>query len=1354
MRALFLALLASTAIGADGNRLAYLDDDSPFWPTAKSPKFITPQWIGEEGVEAAVILSIDDLREPEKYEAYIRPVLERLKKIDGHAPFSIFCCKFDPAHPQFQTWLKEGVSLEVHTVDHPCPCLGKMDFAAASRTTHDCVDLLARIPGNKPVAFRMPCCDSMNSSSPRFFAEILSGKSAEGRWLSASSSVSMIFTDGENRARFAKYQPQEHRPPVKVTFDRYSGDIADYPYPYMVGKKCIEFPFVVPSDWQGYNALGAKNPQMLADWKAALDTTVTAKGTMTLVLHPHGWSDPAQLVEFVDYAVAQYGKRVKFLSIREAMERIEKNAFGGQPPRADDGDDNEVRMLDLNSDGLMDVVAKRTRLWNPELKKWIECETPTYVRWARFGIIRGALCLHIATNAWEWQSETWVPAPELLKGLPEPVTQGLQGSIRYLRLLDFDSDGRSEFIVTTPWKNHIFEWSQPERRWVEAGFQLPDGISPFQVGPELHLLQYWDNGLRFVDLNGDGFLDIFQSNEHGYAIHLWAGKIRNDLGWTRGWSHKVAVSPAAMPPFTNDTILPFVKDGKNYGAWFHKDHVVWQNEDTAKLEAHVSRISFKDLIAVPIPPIKSPAESQKCFIPRPGFTVELVAAEPLVESPVAFEWDAHGRLWVVEMRDYPLGMDGKGEPGGRIKILTDEDGDGRYDKATIFADGLQFPTGVFPCYDGAIVAAAPDILFLSDNDDTNDNVAPADVKYPMFTGFTPGNQQHRMNGFEWGLDGWLYGANGDSGGTIRIVDTSRSPSVIKESPVVKISGRDFRFHPSGDRIEPESGQTQYGRRRDDWGNWFGNNNPTWLWHYTIEDRYLRRNPQLAVKSVRRVTNGDTRVFPAYKLADAPTRLNQPQTLGNVTSANSPTPYRDELFGPDFATSVFISEPMYNIVHREVFVPDGATFTSRRADDEKEREFLASTDLWFRPTMLKTGPDGALYIADMHRFVLEHPEWIAPETQSRMDLRAGANTGRIWRVFPTGKKPRKIPSLENLDDKELATALDSPSGWQRDTVQRLLIQNQSAGEAAKTAAPILRRHLRAAKNPKVRVQAIATLVTLDAFTPDDLRTTLRDAHPQVRVQALRAAEKLTQVVPSVLDAMTLCADDPEFIVRRQLALSLGAFRDDDANTGDEVGSTLSRLAERDGDNEQMRVAIMSSLRPEDALFKSLNTAPAAIAKVPELRKPTTPDRAKVIATYASVPKLNGDAARGQQLFKAQCALCHRLKGEGIEVGPDLAMTATKPDDWMLTAIFDPNAAVEPRYAAHLVKLKAGGELTGIIASETANNITLRLPGGTEQAVLRSDFAAVKPLGKSLMPEGIEAALKPQDVADVLAWLRSR
>ncbi|MEQ1861468.1 MAG: PVC-type heme-binding CxxCH protein [Chthoniobacteraceae bacterium] len=1269
-----LALAAASACAADANRLTYLDDTSPFWPTPQSPKFTTPQWVGEPGVDAVVILAIDDMRESAKYETFLRPILDRLKRIDGRAPVSIMTNTVKPDDPQFAAWLKEGLSLDVHTLAHPCPMLGKMSLADAAKTYHGGVDLLASVPGNKPVAFRMPCCDSMNSASPRFFAEIFPHASGKGNTLAIDSSV-FTLPPGE---RFAKYFPTELRPPMKKTLGDYAGYIDDYPYPYVIGRSCWEFPCIVPSDWEALNVLGPNSPTMLDDWKAGLDRVVEQRGAFTAVFHPHGWSAPGQWIEFIDYSQKTYGKRVKFLTFREVLERLEKHALAGATLR-----ESGARLIDLNADGFMDVVTtKQTRVWQPDTQRWSEMATPFAV--ATFGIVRdGAVSAVSKAGAWTWRG-AW-QRDDALAGA---------GVLR-----DFDRDGVCERLAG----DGIFTWK--DGRWQPADFALPDGVAMLDA-------QGRDNGLRFADLNGDGFDDVIQSNDAGHAIHLWAGVVKANLGWKRGWPHLVAKGPP------DGKVLPFVKDGRDYGAWLHRGSIVWQNEFVATAEHESVSRTFKEIIAFEVPPDRSLADSLAAMRPRPGFSVELVAAEPLVEGPVAFEWDAQGRLWVAEMRDYPLGMDGKGKPGGVVKILTDPDGDGRYDKAVNFLEDLPFPTGVMPWRDGVLISASPDIIFARD---TNGD-GRADEKRVVFTGFREGNQQHRMNGFEWGLDGWIYGANGDSGGTIN---------------GVAISGRDFRFRPDSGEFEPESGQTQYGRRRDDWDNWFGNNNPTWVWHYTISDTYLRRNPKLAVKTTKQVLANypdSTRVFAVSEL---PIRFNQPQSAGHVTSGCSPAPYRDELFGAGFATSVFSCEPVHNVVHREVLTPDGATFTSKRADDERDREFLASTDPWFRPVYLKTGPDGALYVADFHRFALEHPEWIAPETQSRLDLRAGADKGRIYRVFPSSAKLRPVPNLAKLDTAALAAALDSPNGWQRDTAQRVLTER-----GAKDAAPSLRALVSKAPDAKVRVQALATLDTLHELDAKTIAAALRDNHPAVRVQALR-------VSTSFDDAMLACADDVDFTVRHQLALTLGNFRDERATTA------LAKLAGRDGDQPQMRIAIMSSLTPDSGLFAKLNKAAApTAAPAVVLPKPSTPDRAKVIASYASVANLKGDAARGRELFKQQCFICHRLKGEGLEVGPDLAMTADKPIDWLLTAIFDPNAAIEDRYKAQTIKLKAGGEMAGLISAETANNVVLKLPGGVELPVLRGDIASQQPSNRSLMPEGVETVMKPQDVADLLAWIRAK
>lgn len=919
---------------------------------------------------------------------------------------------------------------------------------------------------------------------------------------------------------------------------------------------------------------------------------------------------------------------------------------------------------------------------------------------ATFGIVHGGASSAITkSGAWTWKGGAWERDNALSAGLEAVPEDGR-------RLHDFDRDGACELLAN----RDIFTWDSKSQRWQAAAYALPQDCSVLDA-------QGRDNGLRFADLNADGFDDVIQSNDAGYAIYLWAGTVKANLGWSHGWPHLVAKGASNL---ARAKVLPFVKDGRDTGARFENDSIAWKSGADA---ADVSR-TFKEIIAFDMPPPMSPEDSRQAIRVRPGFAVELVASEPLIKAPAVFDWDAQGRLWVVEMPDYPLGMDGKGQPGGAVKILTDSDADGRYDQSTTFLEGLPFPTGIMPWRNGVIIAASPDILFATDTDDDG----RADEKRVLFTGFTEGNEQHRLNGFEWGLDGWLYGANGDSGGVVN---------------GVSISGRDFRFRPDSGEFEAESGQTQYRRMRDDWGNWFGNNNPTWLWHYTISDTHLRRNPKLAVNTTKRILANypdPTRVFAVSQMA---IRFNQPQAAGHVTSGCGSSPYRDALFGPAFATSVFACEPVHNVVHREMLTPDGATFTSKRSDDEQDREFLASTDPWFRPVMTRTGPDGALYIADYYRFVLEHPEWIAPETRSRIDLRAGADKGRIYRVVPNGVKLRPAPNLAKLDNAALVAALDSPNGWQRDTVQRLLYER-----AAKDTSPVLRQLAAKASQPNVRVQALAALDTLRSLDVGTVRAALHDADAHVRVQALRVSETLAQHLEELLPALLACTEDDDFTVRHQLALSLGAFRDARA------AAALEKLAEREGADVQMRLAIMSSLQPDSALFVKLNQAakPAA-APVLELPKPSTPDRAKVIASYATVAALKGSAERGHELFKQSCYVCHRFKGEGMEVGPDLGMVADKPTDWLITAIFDPNAAMEDRFKTQTLKLKSGVEMAGIISAETANNIVLRLPGGVDFPVLRDDIERQQATARSLMPDGLEAALKPQDVADLIAYLRS-
>ena len=291
---------------------------------------------------------------------------------------------------------------------------------------------------------------------------------------------------------------------------------------------------------------------------------------------------------------------------------------------------------------------------------------------------------------------------------------------------------------------------------------------------------------------------------------------------------------------------------------------------------------------------------------------------------------------------------------------------------------------------------------------------------------------------------------------------------------------------------------------------------------------------------------------------------------HVTSANSPTPYRDDLFGPWFATSLFVSEPVHNLVHRMVLEPDGATFRGQRGPNESGREFLASSDNWFRPTMLKTGPDGALWIADMYRAVIEHPEWIPDDWEKRLDLRAGSEQGRIYRVYPVDTKPRPIPRLDRLDTAGLVAALDSPSGWQRDTAQRLLLHRGDP----EAFAP-LRALAPSTKRPKTRVQAIWTLADLDGLDEPSALAGLTDPNPE----SARARSR-----PPAAASRRPERGRCRFPARRRRRTPMSGSRSRwpwETGTTIAAGEALARLARVDGNDPWMRAAILSSAVPHVA-----------------------------------------------------------------------------------------------------------------------------------------------------------------------------
>lgn len=555
------------------------------------------------------------------------------------------------------------------------------------------------------------------------------------------------------------------------------------------------------------------------------------------------------------------------------------------------------------------------------------------------------------------------------------------------------------------------------------------------------------------------------------------------------------------------------------------------------------------------PPAPGPQQALWAMRPRAGFEIELVVSEPLVMDPIDLAWGPDGKLWVVEMTDYPLGVDGNLKPGGRVRYLEDTDSDGRYDRSTVFLEDLRFPSAVMPWREGALVVSEPFLFYAEDTDGDG----RADLRTTLYEGFGGTLPQRRVNYPRLGLDNWIYFGNGASRGAVRSLKTGQ---------VVDFTRSDVRFKPDEGLIEGLLGKTQWGRSRDDWGNWFGNNNSDPGFSFPLVERYVRRNPHVISPAANVDLTPARDVFPigpvithCYVSQPTPPR-GQP---GRWTSLCGATIYRDDLFGPEFHGNYFVNDSVYNCVHRMIVEPSGVTFHGSRAADERHSEFLGSLDPWFRPTSSRTGPDGALWVVDMCRIVIEHPEFIDDELEKTLDLREGHQLGRIWRIYPKNTTLRPIPRIDRLDTPALVAALDTANGCLRDMVQQLLVWR-----ADRRAVRPLVEMATGSLRPQARLHALCTLDGLSALTPAVVLAALGDRHPGVRRHAVRLSEPLLNAEPELGPRLLELADDPDPQIQMQVAYSLG-FWDDPRS-----GRALGRLAVRHLDDPYMSAAVMSSV----------------------------------------------------------------------------------------------------------------------------------------------------------------------------------
>ncbi|MBJ06478.1 MAG: hypothetical protein CMO40_05070 [Verrucomicrobiaceae bacterium] len=1001
----------------------------------------------------------------------------------------------------------------------------------------------------------------------------------------------------------------------------------------------------------------------------------------------------------------------------------------------------------------------------------------------------------------------------------------------------------------------------------------------------------------------------------------------------------------------------------------------------------------------------SPAESARRLVLPEGFQIDLIASEPVVKEPSGIAFDGDGRLFVCELHGYNIEghidtqeLNKTGEldktvrrirwefEGGRIaeeaarqqygvvKLLRDTDGDGIMDEAEVWADNIPPCYGIVAARGGVIVTCAPHILFLADRDGDG----KPDVRETLYTGFKVNTVERGINNPIWGLDGWIYVGSGSGGGTIT------GPRLEKP---FQLGGSDFRIRADGSAIEHVNGSVStFGLTMNDIGDRFPSSggNPA-RYALPLPRSYLARNPHVA-------TPGSTQVAADYgngfrisephpwrvKRGSDPAWVKfygQRETSSNYFSGGcSTTFYGGRLFPEQYHGNLFYCEPSLNIIHRTVLTRDGSGYRARRSPGERQSEFLASTDQWFRPMNLRVGPDGALYIVDMYREIIEDYSAVPRFLQQQYGLNKGNAHGRIWRLRPNGQPGVLKVDLAKATVEELTQDLGDENPWRRSTAQRLLLE-RSDGDAR---APLARLIRDAGTPPPGVIRGLQVLGVLKLLEPSDVLVALGHVDYGVRIHGLRLAAPWLDSDQDLRSHLTGMSEDPDPRVRLELAMTLGESGEswpvaplielavrhgkdgwmstailssansrnggrlllgllDRIELSPGARSLLEPLAKTVGgrrDGEQMAAALRlaASLDPDlqkaclagfvsslsqggrpapespdgwvalsrflgssdveirelavklsaelpvaagdqlqelfaeaakkslevgvelsqrkqalqilssapfeilapvasrllhssqppamqtaaiaalgvsaderaagvllkgwpgfspasrgavlDTIFARRNRLPALIEAIEngvvhpgdisgvqrEQLKATADTRLAAragrlfaetsteaelsarISLYRGALSNRADPAKGRVVYQKNCIVCHKLGGEGNEVGPSLGSITGKPDESVLMDILDPDAKIEPEYKLYLVSAVGGNSYAGVLASESPTSVTLkRVDGGTD-VVLRKDILRMVASDLSLMPANLHEQINPQDATDLIGFLR--
>ncbi|WP_278468846.1 PVC-type heme-binding CxxCH protein [Gimesia maris] len=560
----------------------------------------------------------------------------------------------------------------------------------------------------------------------------------------------------------------------------------------------------------------------------------------------------------------------------------------------------------------------------------------------------------------------------------------------------------------------------------------------------------------------------------------------------------------------------------------------------------------------------TPEEAVKSFKIHPDFEIQLVAAEPLVRDPVAMCFDARGRAYVVEMPEY---NDANQEGYSSVKLLEDTDGDGRFDKSYPFLSDMTLPTAVFSYKGGVFVGAPPYVYYCKDTD--CDRIA--DVREVVMTGFGRDKGDEGMiNSFRWGLDNKIHFSTGIDGGNVTL-------AADKEKKVYNTKGRGVILDPETRTIELTTGGGQHGMSLGNWNREFVCANSIPMQVLMYDDRYIARNPYLAPPAapvsiapggkftkLLRISQVEpwrvlrSRIRAASERGD----YEKGQPSGFFTAATGITVYRGGAWPAEYQGNLFVGEPANNLVYRAAPQPDGLSLVAPRAD--QDAEFLASTDVWFRPVQFENGPEGALYVLDMYRELIEGAPFIPEEVIKHLDPVGGQDKGRIYRIVPKGFQQPEQTDLTKLSSQALVELLESDNGWTRDTAQRLLYERQDT-----TIATNLKQLATGSTKPITRATALWSLQALGSLDSSTLLKGLQDKEFQVRKQSLKIAEQYADA-KAIQQQMISLAADPSLEVQYQAAFSLGAFESSARN------AALADLLKRHAANQWIRMAVQSSL----------------------------------------------------------------------------------------------------------------------------------------------------------------------------------